>query len=47
MKGINYKPIGVIRLPYKESRKTPIQPVDDRGIKGRISTSKGDGSYEG
>ncbi len=36
MDQINYKPIGIIYSPHKESEKTPIQPVYAQGIKGRV-----------
>ena len=33
---INYKPIGIIRSPYKKTKGTPIQPRAARGIEGII-----------
>jgi len=32
---IKYKPIGVIRSPFKELKGMPIQPVGASGVKGR------------
>ena len=36
MEDITYRPIGVIRTPYKEPRGTPIQPPGARGIEGTV-----------
>jgi tRNA-Thr(GGU) m(6)t(6)A37 methyltransferase TsaA len=36
MKEIIYKPIGVIRTPFKEPRGVPIQPKAASGIKGTV-----------
>ena len=36
MNEIRYKPIGVIRSPFKEPRGTPIQPAGARDIEGAV-----------
>lgn len=36
MSEIRYKPIGIIRSPFKEARGTPIQPAGARGIEGTV-----------
>jgi tRNA-Thr(GGU) m(6)t(6)A37 methyltransferase TsaA len=36
MTGFRYKPIGVIRSPFKEPRGTPIQPAGAEGIGGKV-----------
>lgn len=36
MESIKYKPIGVIRSPFKELEGMPIQPVGACGVKGEI-----------
>ena len=36
MDEITYKPIGVIRSPFKEPKGTPIQPSGAKGIDGRV-----------
>ena len=33
---IAYKPIGIIRTPFKEPKGVPIQPSAAKGIKGRV-----------
>jgi len=33
---IVYRPIGVIRTPFREPKGTPIQPPAARGVKGRV-----------
>ena len=33
---IKYRPIGVIKTPFKEKRGTPIQPKAARGVKGVV-----------
>ncbi|GAF99522.1 unnamed protein product, partial [marine sediment metagenome] len=33
---IKYKPIGVIRSPFKEPKGTPIQPASAKGINGTV-----------
>ena len=33
---INYRPIGLIRTPFKEPKGTPIQPTGAEGVKGSI-----------
>ena len=36
MNDIRYKPIGVIRSPFKEPKGTPIQPAGAKGIDGTV-----------
>ena len=36
MDEIKYKPIGVIRSPFKEPKGTPIQPAGAKGINGTV-----------
>lgn len=36
MRGIKYKPIGIIRSPYRDVNGMPIQPVGARGITGTV-----------
>ena len=36
MSVINYRPIGVIKTPFKEPKGTPIQPTGAKGIQGTI-----------
>lgn len=36
MKAIRYKPIGIIRSPFKESKGAPIQPASADGIQGTV-----------
>ena len=36
LKEIVYKPIGVIRTPFKSSIRVPIQPTAGKGIKGVV-----------
>jgi tRNA-Thr(GGU) m(6)t(6)A37 methyltransferase TsaA len=36
MKEISYRPIGIIRSPYKETEGTPIQTTGARGVSGRV-----------
>ncbi len=36
MEVIKYKPIGIIRSPFKELEGMPIQPVGACGVKGEI-----------
>jgi tRNA-Thr(GGU) m(6)t(6)A37 methyltransferase TsaA len=36
MNEIKYKPIGVIHSPFKEPKRTPIQPVGAKGIDGTV-----------
>ncbi len=36
MDEIKYKPIGVIRSPFKEPKGTPIQPAGAKGIEGTV-----------
>jgi tRNA-Thr(GGU) m(6)t(6)A37 methyltransferase TsaA len=36
MKKIEYKPIGIIRSPFKDIKGMPIQPTGAKGIRGRI-----------
>ena len=36
MSEITYRPIGVIRTPFKEPKGTPIQPTGATGIKGTV-----------
>ncbi|RKY40344.1 MAG: tRNA (N6-threonylcarbamoyladenosine(37)-N6)-methyltransferase TrmO [Candidatus Omnitrophota bacterium] len=33
---IKYKPIGIIRSPFKEVKGTPIQPKSAEGVKGKV-----------
>ena len=33
---IKYKPIGIIRTPFKEPKGVPIQPSAAKGVKGRV-----------
>ncbi len=40
MKEIIYKPIGIIRSPYKEPKGVPIQPTAAKGIEGRVEVYK-------
>jgi tRNA-Thr(GGU) m(6)t(6)A37 methyltransferase TsaA len=39
MESITYKPIGVIRSPFKEPRGTPIQPPAAAGIEGSVEVN--------
>ena len=36
MKRIQYKPIGIIRSPFKDTKGMPIQPTGAKGIRGRV-----------
>jgi len=36
MSVITYRPIGVIKTPFKEPKGTPIQPTGAKGIHGKI-----------
>ena len=36
MSEINYRPIGIIRTPFKEPKGTPIQPTGAEGVKGSV-----------
>ena len=36
MSEITYRPVGVIRTPFKEPKGTPIQPTGAKGIQGKI-----------
>ncbi len=36
MKEVIYKPIGVIRTPFKDLKEMPIQPIGAKGIQGTI-----------
>ncbi len=36
MDRICYKPIGVIRTPFKDVKGTPIQPSAAKGVRGRV-----------
>jgi len=36
MEAINYRPIGVIRSPFKEPKGMPIQPTGARGVAGTV-----------
>jgi len=36
MKGIIYKPIGIIHTPFKDVKEMPIQPIGAKGIQGTI-----------
>lgn len=36
MSEINYRPIGVIRTPFKEPKGTPIQPTGAEGVRGSV-----------
>lgn len=36
MSKINYRPIGVIRTPFKEVKGTPIQPTGAVGVRGSV-----------
>jgi tRNA-Thr(GGU) m(6)t(6)A37 methyltransferase TsaA len=36
MEEIRYRPIGVIRSPYKETAGTPIQPTGAQGVSGTV-----------
>jgi tRNA (adenine37-N6)-methyltransferase len=40
IKGIKYKPIGVIHSPFKNIEGVPVQPAAANGIKGRIELYK-------
>jgi len=37
MKGITYKPIGIIHTPFKDVKDMPIQPMGAKGIPGTIN----------
>ena len=37
MKGIIYKPIGIIHTPFKDVKEMPIQPIGAKGIQGTIN----------
>lgn len=36
MEEIRYRPIGIIRSPYKETEGTPIQPTGAKGVAGTV-----------
>ena len=36
MKGVIYKPIGIIHTPFKDIKEMPIQPIGAKGIQGTI-----------
>ena len=36
---LTYRPIGVIRTPFKEPRGTPIQPTGATGVEGTVGFS--------
>jgi tRNA-Thr(GGU) m(6)t(6)A37 methyltransferase TsaA len=36
MEEISYRPIGIIRSPYKETEGTPIQPTGAKGVGGTV-----------
>jgi tRNA-Thr(GGU) m(6)t(6)A37 methyltransferase TsaA len=36
MKKIQYKPIGIIRSPFKDTKGMPIQPTGAKGIRGKV-----------
>jgi tRNA-Thr(GGU) m(6)t(6)A37 methyltransferase TsaA len=36
MQKIEYKPIGIIRSPFKDIKGMPIQPIGAKGVRGRI-----------
>ena len=36
MKGITYKPVGIIRTPFKDVKDMPIQPMGAKGIQGTL-----------
>ncbi len=36
MKAIQYKPIGIIRSPFKDPKGMPIQPTGARGVSGTV-----------
>jgi tRNA-Thr(GGU) m(6)t(6)A37 methyltransferase TsaA len=36
MKKIQYKPIGIIRSPFKDTKGMPIQPTGAKGVKGKV-----------
>jgi tRNA-Thr(GGU) m(6)t(6)A37 methyltransferase TsaA len=36
MKKIEYKPIGIIRSPFKDTKGMPIQPTGAKGVRGRV-----------
>ncbi len=36
MKPVTYKPIGIIRSPFRETRGTPIQPAAGKGVRGHV-----------
>jgi tRNA-Thr(GGU) m(6)t(6)A37 methyltransferase TsaA len=36
MEKIEYKPIGIIRSPFKDTKGMPIQPTGAKGVKGRV-----------
>jgi tRNA-Thr(GGU) m(6)t(6)A37 methyltransferase TsaA len=36
MKGLIYKPIGIIHAPFKDIKEMPIQPIGAKGIQGTI-----------
>ena len=36
MKKIEYKPIGIIRSPFKDIKGMPIQPAGAKGVKGKV-----------
>ena len=40
IKQIIYKPIGIIRSPFKSAKGTPIQPKSAKGIKGKVVLKK-------
>ena len=40
IKGISYKPIGIIHSSFKSAQGTPIQPKSAKGIKGSIVMEK-------
>ena len=41
MEEISYRPIGIIRSPYKETEGTPIQATGAKGVKGRVEILPG------
>jgi tRNA-Thr(GGU) m(6)t(6)A37 methyltransferase TsaA len=36
VKTINYRPIGIIRTPFKSRTGTPIQPIGGKGVKAEV-----------
>lgn len=41
MKRIQYKPIGIIRSPFKDPKGMPIQPTGAKGIRGKVVIEPG------